>query len=97
MNPALVPFLLGVLAAMSATAAVFFLKFWRTTRDPFFVAFASFFAIEGANRLALLFMERPNEGSQWIYGARLVGSLLILGAILRKNYGRERPSAPPKR
>ncbi|MBI4902862.1 MAG: hypothetical protein HY820_04455 [Acidobacteria bacterium] len=95
MKPAPTAFLLGVIAAMSATAAVFFLKFWRTTKDPLFVAFACYFAIEGGNKIALIFMERPNEGSQWIYGARLVASLLILGAILRKNYGREGPT-PPK-
>jgi uncharacterized membrane protein HdeD (DUF308 family) len=93
MNPGLVPFLLGFLCALSAVAALYFLKFWKSTNDSLFAAFAAYFVIEGANRLLLVFMERPNEGNQWIYGARLFGTLLIVAAILRKNYGRGGDSA----
>jgi len=80
-------FLLGVIATASVTVGVFFLKFWRTTRDSFFLAFASSFIIEGLNRSAVLFSDRPNEGSTWTYLVRLLSFLLILIAILRKNYG----------
>ena len=59
------------------------------TRDFFFFAFAAFFFMEGANRVALLFFAHPNEGSPWIYLVRLFALLLILGAILHKNYGRQ--------
>jgi len=86
----IVSFLLGALSAFSFTAGVFFLKFWRDTRDFFFLAFAAFFFIEGGNRVALLFFAHPNEGSPWIYIVRLLALLLILGAILRKNYGYEK-------
>lgn len=79
------PFLLGVIVATSLTAAVYFLKFWRSSRDPLFLAFALAFAIEGVNRMAFLFLARPNEGSPIIYVVRLLAFLLILGAILRKN------------
>ncbi|HTU41509.1 MAG TPA: DUF5985 family protein [Candidatus Aquilonibacter sp.] len=81
-------FVLGVISAFSLLATVFFLRFWRDTRDFFFFAFAVFFLIEGASRIGLLFVAHPNEGSQWIYLARLFATLLILFAILRKNYGR---------
>ncbi len=81
-------FLLGVLAAASITAGVFFLRFWKDTRDLFFLAFAASFIIEGFNRVGLLLSERPNEGSPWIYLVRLLASLLILAAIVHKNYGR---------
>ncbi len=80
-------FLLGVVATSSITAGVFFLKFWRKTRDSFFLAFAAAFIIEGLNRCGLLLLEKPNEGNPFIYGVRLLSFLLILGAILRKNYG----------
>ena len=80
-------FLLGVIATASLTAGLFFLKFWRATRDSFFLAFAASFIIEGLNRSAVLFVDRPNEGSSWTYLVRLLSLLLILGAILRKNYG----------
>ncbi len=84
----LVAFLLGVIAIASLTAGVFFLKFWTSTRDTFFLAFAAFFLIEASNRVALLFFAHPNEGSPWIYAVRLLALLLILTAILKKNYGR---------
>jgi uncharacterized membrane protein HdeD (DUF308 family) len=80
-------FLLGVIAMASITASVFFLKFWRSTRDTFFLAFAAFFLIEAVDRVALLFFSKPNEGSPWIYLVRLLALLLILAAILKKNYG----------
>lgn len=78
-------FLLGIIVTASLTAAVFFLKFWRASRDPLFLAFALTFAIEGVNRIGFLFIDRPNEGSPAIYTVRLLAFLLILGAILRKN------------
>ena len=80
-------FLLGVIATASITAGIFFLKFWRATRDSFFLAFAAAFLIEGLNRCGVLFLEKPNEGNPWIYLVRLLSFLLILGAILKKNYG----------
>jgi uncharacterized membrane protein HdeD (DUF308 family) len=80
-------FLLGVIATASITAGIFFLKFWRNTRDSFFLAFAASFLIEGLNRCAVLFLDKPNEGSPWTYLVRLLSFSLILGAILRKNYG----------
>lgn len=79
-------FLLGVIAVSSLIAGVFFLKFWRATRDSFFLAFAAAFIIEGLNRCSVLFLEKPNEGSPWIYLVRLLSFLLILWAILKKNY-----------
>lgn len=80
-------FLLGVVATSSIIAGLFFLKFWRKTRDSFFLAFAAAFIIEGLNRCGVLLLHKPNEGSPWIYLVRLLSFLLILGAILKKNYG----------
>lgn len=80
-------FLLGVIATTSVTAGLFFLKFWRKTRDSLFLAFGASFIIEGLNRCAVLFVQKPNEGSPWIYLVRLLSTLLILAAILRKNLG----------
>jgi uncharacterized membrane protein HdeD (DUF308 family) len=80
-------FLLGVIATASLIAGIFFLKFWRATRDSFFLAFAASFLIEGLNRSAMLLEEKPSEGSPWTYLVRLLSFLLILVAILRKNYG----------
>lgn len=78
-------FLLGVIVTASLTAGVFFLKFWRRTRDSLFLAFGAAFIIEGLNRIAFLFLEHPNEGRPIIYVVRLVAYLLILWAIVWKN------------
>ena len=82
-------FLLGVVATCSLTAGIFFLKFWRRGRDPFFLAFAAAFLIEGLNRAAVLLLSKPSEGNFWIYLVRLFSYLLILWAILHKNYGKQ--------
>ncbi len=80
-------FLLGVIATTSITAAIFFLKFWRRTHDSLFLAFGVAFLIEGVNRITVLEVERPNEGSPWTYVVRLIAFLIILAGILNKNYG----------
>ena len=78
-------FLLGIIVTASLTAAAYFFKFWRQTRDSLFLAFSTAFFIEGLNRVGFLFVERPNEAGAMIYAVRLVAFLLILGAIVRKN------------
>ena len=80
-------FLLGVIATCSLTASLFFLKFWRRTRSPLFIALAAAFFIEALNRLRTLFIAKPNEGSPSIYVVRLFAFLLILSGILYENYG----------
>lgn len=82
--------MLGVIATTSITAAIFFLRFWKRTRDSLFLAFAVAFLIEGVNRIAVLEVERPNEGSPWTYVVRLIAFLIILAGILNKNYGTDR-------
>lgn len=78
-------FLIGVISTCSLIAAIFFLKFWRRTRDVLFLAFGVAFLIEGVNRAAVLLVSHPNEGEPAIYLVRLVASLIILAAILKKN------------
>jgi hypothetical protein len=78
-------FLLGIIATSSLAAGGFFLKFWRQTRDVFFLAFGAAFVIEGLNRTSFLLLERPSEGSPSIYVVRLLAFVLILAAIINKN------------
>jgi uncharacterized membrane protein HdeD (DUF308 family) len=81
-------FLIGVIATASLTAGTIFLRFWRRTRDRLFLAFGATFIIEGINRVSLLMLERPNEGSLVIYGVRLIAFSLIIAAIVAKNLER---------
>jgi uncharacterized membrane protein HdeD (DUF308 family) len=80
-------FLIGVIATSSIVAGVFFLKFWKQTHDQLFLAFGVSFIIEGLNRTSVLLLDKPNEGSPVIYIVRLLAFLIILAAILKKNYG----------
>lgn len=78
-------FLLGIIVTGSATAAAFFYRFWRQTRDKLFLAFAIAFLVEAGNRMALLWLDSPHEGTPAIYLVRLVSYLLILAGIVHKN------------
>jgi uncharacterized membrane protein HdeD (DUF308 family) len=88
-------FLLGAIAMASAVAGLFFLRFWRETRDSLFLAFAISFFIEGANRSALALSDNPREGAPFFYLVRLLSFLLILLAVLEKNRSSRRASADP--
>jgi hypothetical protein len=78
-------FLLGVIVTAYLACGAFFLKFWQRTRDELFLAFAVAFFIEGLNRVGILFIAHPNEGSPIIYLVRLFAFLLIAAAIAKKN------------
>jgi uncharacterized membrane protein HdeD (DUF308 family) len=80
-------FLLGVIFIESAVAAIFFVKFWKTTRDILFLAFSAFFLVEAVDRVALLFSNKPNEGSSWIHIVRFAALVFLVAMIVRKNYG----------
>ncbi|HWE85863.1 MAG TPA: DUF5985 family protein [Terracidiphilus sp.] len=84
-HPVLDVFLVGFICASCLVAALFFLRFWRSTRDKLFMAFTVFFAIEGANEAYVLALPHPNEGSIAVTLIRLLAVLGILGAILWKN------------
>jgi uncharacterized membrane protein HdeD (DUF308 family) len=83
--PPIESFLLGVIAITSLLAGLFFLRFWRDSRDSLFLNFALAFIIEGANRTVMVFFAHPNEASPWVYIVRSFAFLLIVAAIVRKN------------
>lgn len=85
LHPQLDNFLLGFVTACSLVAAVFFLRFWRMTRDFLFLAFAVFFAIQGAHNAIVLTLSHPNESHPWLFVLRLISVLVVLAAILAKN------------
>ncbi len=80
-------FLLGVVALAFLAVGVFFLRFWKNTRDALFLFFAASFLIEGLNRCSFLFLDKPNEGTPWIYIVRVLSYGLILAGIVHKNRG----------
>lgn len=80
--------LVGGIATGSIVAGLFFLRFWRTTRDRFFLLFALSFWIEGVNRLVLYAWVGPVEDAPVYYVIRLVAYGLIIAAIVDKNRSR---------
>jgi uncharacterized membrane protein HdeD (DUF308 family) len=78
------PFLTGAVSLACLVVALFFLRFWRTTRDPFFVFFAMSFALEAISRAALAFVE-VSEQNPVFYGLRVIAYGLIIVAIWQKN------------
>jgi hypothetical protein len=78
-------YLLGIVSALAVVAALFFLRYWRVTRDRFFLLFAVAFALMAANWAAVSVIAPTSESRHWAYVLRLVAFLLILGAIADKN------------
>jgi hypothetical protein len=77
--------LMGAIAAGWLVAGLFFFRFWRHTRDRFFLWFALSFWLEAFNRIALGLLSGASEDNPEIYGLRVVAYGLILLAIWQKN------------
>ena len=78
-------FLWGALAMASAVAALFFLRFWRTTHDRLFVFFGLAFAALAAHWVGLGAADSPNEARPGLFAIRLAAFALILVGIIDKN------------
>lgn len=79
----------GAIATGWLVAGLFFFRFWRHTRDPFFLWFALSFWIEGGNRVALGLITGAGEDNPAFYMLRVVAYGLILFAIWQKNQPRK--------
>ena len=78
--------LLGAIAALSFVAGLFFLRYWRSTGDRFFLFFMLAFWLEAGNRVAMALARIWSEDESPLhYLVRLVSYLLILVAIWHKN------------
>ena len=83
MSP-LVSLLAGAVSLASLVVALFFLRFWRTARDPFFLYFAASFALECCSRAAAVFLQL-SDNNPALYGVRVIAYGLIILAIWQKN------------
>lgn len=78
-------FLSGAITFGFLVAGLFFLRFWRKTRDRLFLAFAISFALLGAGQALQALANITQEERSYIYLVRLAAFTLILVAIFRKN------------
>ncbi len=75
----------GMLMMAYAIVSVFFLRFWRDTKDRLFLLFAVAFVLLSVQRLGLSFMVTGTVNETWWYLLRVTAFLLILFAIVDKN------------
>ena len=80
-------------------AGLFFLRFWRDTRDRLFALFAVAFWLFGMQRLLLALIDVEAEHEALFYLLRLGGFLLIIWGMVDKNRARAgaRRTAPGPR
>ena len=78
-------FLKGSVAFGSTIVALFFLRFWRDTRDRLFLMFSACFFLLGVTRLGLALSDELSESQTQWYWLRCIAFLLILAAIIDKN------------
>jgi hypothetical protein len=87
--------LTGAVAMGFCVAGLFFLRFWRETKDRLFGFFALAFFLLAGNRAAFAFHEQ--DKGDYLYWVRFLAFAIILLAILDKNRSRKPPPArtPP--
>ena len=83
-----IAFLAGAVAVAYALAGIYFLRFWRRTGDPLFRSFAAAFGLLMANQVIVTVLGDADERTGYAYILRVVGFVLILFAIIRKNLRR---------
>ena len=82
----MIAFLGGAVTLGYLVGGLFFLRFWRRTRDRLFLAFAIAFALFALNQALVHLLEVVREPWSLVYALRVIGFLIILGAILDKNF-----------
>ena len=83
-------FLMGAITMGWIVAALFFVRFWKQTRDRLFVIFAISFVILALTRIVMVLMNLPDDEHTVLYWLRLAAYLLILTAIVDKNLRTDR-------
>lgn len=78
-------FLLGLLTMGAGVIGLFFVRFWRSTRDPLFMFFAFAFWLLALNWALLAFVALNESQTPLLYLLRLGAFVMIIVAIGNKN------------
>jgi len=87
----LTPFLQGGLVTGCLIIGLFFLRFWKQSKDQLFLYFASAFWLLGINWIVLAFTA-STEHQPFFYLIRLAAFALIIFGVWQKNRA-SKPSA----
>lgn len=87
----MIDFLSGAVALAYLVAGVYFLRFWRRTKDALFLGFAVAFMLLALNQIIASALGSTDERAGYSYLLRIVGFLVILGTIIGKNISRSKP------
>jgi hypothetical protein len=82
----MIEFLSGAVTLAYIVATVCFVRFWRKTSDRFFLSFALAFGLFALNQLLVSALGAGDERSHYVYILRVLGFVLILVAIVDKNF-----------
>jgi len=82
----MIAFLSGAVTMGALVAALFFLRFWRKTSDRFFLAFTVAFLLLALNQALAQWIGAADERVGYTYVLRVVAFVLILAAIIDKNF-----------
>jgi hypothetical protein len=75
----------GAIIMGNIVVGLFFLRFWKRTRDRLFAMFAAAFWMLAVNRIVLASLDVQSEFRTSVYVVRLAAFVLILVAIIDKN------------
>ncbi len=78
-------FLWGALSMACLVSGLFFLRYYRQSRDRFFLFFSIAFFVFALNWLGLSVVPREHESRHYVYVVRLIAFVLLLVAIAAKN------------
>lgn len=88
-------FMSGALMMASFVAALFFLRFWKSSQDKLFKKFAMAFFLLGVERIVMIFVNAREETSSYVFLLRLSAFLILLFGIYEKNYAGKRTERRP--
>ena len=81
-------FLLGMIVMCCLIIGLYFVRFYRKSRDRLFLFFATAFWLLGANWFVLVFYNGEEPGHAHLYILRLVAFVILLIGIWDKNRAR---------
>jgi hypothetical protein len=75
----------GAATISQLVIALFFIRFWKRTRDRLFLFFAGAFVFLMIERIMRAVMAAQTEWAPYIYTMRLAAFILIIVAVVDKN------------